>query len=385
MKRNSNSALAATIALFALGIAGALPRDSHPIADRFPAAFESADPEEAKDDSWFKIPNPREVCTSSTEMTNLCLEVSLKYRCYNYGNFSLLHLQGIRSCLGGISKLMKVMNIVQVPIGEDEKSEDDPVEKSGLLLKQVLFQTDLEKIFNDPKTSGLFQAAQADMQDSARFGREHNFWDSVYAKSGNDRQTTLKFLAEAVQDVSFGIWHIMYLGRKFEAQGLTAESVPMKNLKTAQEFIQLYQTNIEKKDFPFTAYPAIDGKSAKRIDRDLHPYLHHFYLPAYLSSEIRRLGKTEKQAFFAAFLLNTGYEFVKHDAAVGDSRWPFHDPKPFANSAAFQERLRKIYTGYVGALWGIGKEAKAKSFAEFAADLAKDPYGSMQKYSRIDF
>lgn len=361
-----------SFALFAIGFALAIHSVSR------------ADPEAAND--WFKLPNVREACTASTKRTNLCLETSLKYRCYNYGNFSLLNLGDIRACIGGVDRLMKVMNIVQVPIGEDEKNPDDKVEKSGLLLKQVLFKTDLERIFRARGTADLFRAAQADMEDSVRFGRAHNLWDSVLAATRGDRETTLKFVAEAVQDVSFGIWHIMYLGRKYESEKLPETSVPVRNLQAAQEFIQLYQTNLESDAFTFSAYPAITGRDG-RIDASLHPYLHHFYLPAFLASELKRTGKTEEQAFFAAFLLNTSYEFVKLDAGrdvTGMGAWPFHDPKPF-DAKAESERLRKIYTGYVGALWGIGKEREAKSLSVFSAELAKDPYRAMKGYFKTDF
>jgi len=325
-----------------------------------------------------EILNPREACSSSTANVNLCLQASLQYRCMNYGNFSLLHPKRIRGCNGAVAKLVHLLDIEQVAITEDEKSPDDPVEKSGLLLKQVAFKRSLEVAFKKPETAELFNAALLDLQDSVRFRRTHNLWDSIYEKTGHDRNKSLKFIAEALQDVSFGIWHIIYLDRKY--QKLPKNSVRRKNVDSAGEFIQLFRMNLENADpAPFSAYPFLDG-----LNSSLHPYLHHFYVPAFLASELKRLGHSEESAFFAAFLLNTGYEFIKLEAKRGTSRWPFHDPKKFDVKKS-DLQLRKIYTGYIGALWGLGLEKKAKSFKEFSKDLANDPYGSMKSYFSAEF
>lgn len=362
----SHSRSSGALAFFIMGIVAALHLPSR--ADPFNLMPE--------------LPNIRELCTASTSRTNACLEASLQYRCFNYGNFSPLHAKEILSCLSAVSKLVAVMGIVQVQVPDEERDFDDPVEKTGLALKQVLFAKDLVEIFHDPDTASLFYAARASLDDSVQFGRVHNLWDTVLQKSGNDHQKTLKFVAEAVQDVSTGVSHLGYLANLYEQGGVSETSVQGTNLEAAGTFINLYQANLEGAK-SFSAYPTIDGL-VPRVDRSLHPYLHHFYLPAFLASELKRLGQPEDAAFFAAFLLNTGYEIVKMDAGLGQSRWPFHDPKPF-DPKAYRERLKKIYTGYVGALWGIGQERKAKSLEKFSEDFARDPYGSMKSYFKIDF
>lgn len=330
-----------------------------------------------------KIPNVREACTASTENTNFCLRASLEMRCYTYGNFSVFHSAEIRDCVDGISKMMPIMNVVQVRVDAEDLNPNEATEKSGLQLKQILFDRDLRAIFAQPKTAGFFEGARDDLRDSIRFNHAHGLWKSIYAKSGNDRQTTLKFISEAIQDVSDSGLHLYYLDHLYTKEKVSASDVRRVNYEAAGEFINLYQSNLGRLE-NYSAYPPIDGATEKRIDRKLHRFLHHFYLPAYLASEMKRTGSTNAQAFFSAFLLNTSYEFVKIDAGFGTHRWPFHDPKAF-DPAADTERLKKLYTGYVGALWGIGRADRAKSLTEFSADLAKDPYGAMKRYSRQTF
>lgn len=314
----------------------------------------------------------REACTANSGRTRLCLEASLQYRCMNYGNFSLVAPGPIRRCNESVTKLLDILDLVQVPVSKKEKeSSDDLVEKSGLMLKQVLFARDLREIFRRPETAGYFEAALLSLQDSVRFGKENNLWDSMYTHSRFNRTVTLKIIGQAIQDVSFGMWHMRYLDRLFEKQRLPKSSTEIRNLHAAGEFIVLFQETLEQK-VSFSPYPSIRG-----LEKSLHPYLHHFYLPAYLASELSRAGKTKEAAFFAGFLLNTGYEFVKLDAKVGDQRWPFHDPKKFSHQK-YELQARKIYTGYVGALWGVGLEEHAMAYDVFAKKLAADPYGFMR-------
>ncbi len=321
----------------------------------------------------------REACTADAGRTRLCLEASLQYRCMNYGNFSLVAPGPIRRCNESVTKLLDLLDIVQVPISKVEKeTSDDIVEKSGLMLKQVLFARELREIFRRPETAGFFEAALLSLQDSVRFGKVNNLWDSMYTHSRFNRNLTLKIIGQAIQDVSFGMWHMRYLDRLFEKQKLPKSSTEIRNLNAAGEFIVLFQENLEQK-VSFSPYPVIRG-----LEKSLHPYLHHFYLPAYLSSELSRAGKTKEASFFAAFLLNTGYEFVKLDAKVGDTRWPFRDPKKFS-LRKYELQARKIYTGYVGALWGIGLEEHAMTYDLFAKKLAADPYGFVRTLFETEF
>ncbi|MBC7387533.1 MAG: hypothetical protein H7301_15385 [Cryobacterium sp.] len=315
--------------------------------------------------------NPREVCTSSTWKTKACLQLALQYRCTNYGRF-FRNLSLIRACNLSVARMVTLLDLIQVAIGEDQKNVDDPVEKSGLLLKQVFFKRDLTRLFTSTKTEKIFAIALAELRDSVRFDRPHRLWESVLRESDGDRLAALTFMGEAMQDISEGRWHLAYLADKFSAEKLSDKSTPMKSLEAAAEFIELFE--LESGSHPtYSAYPALGN-----LERNLHPYLHHFYIPALLSTKLKAAGESDENAFFTAFLLNTGYEFTKIDAYVGNRRWPFRDPAPF-NRLEQELELRKIYTGYIGALWGIGREKSAKPFSDFALELSSDPYRTMRE------
>jgi hypothetical protein len=298
----------------------------------------------------------KEYCSEpGTENSASCLKAYLSYRCTV--NFTFSDPFYIYSCIDASLDLVDVLDLTQVKVDPSRDAGNDP-----LKLHQVAFTTRLKKAFStDPAIfAGWVQSFQSEFEDSYRNGAAHSLW-TVAVRITGSRERALGFMTTLFQDfASKGYFDLVdsALGRKARA-----------NLMSLNGFYDLLVSNrVETNLNPsYSLYPYIEGA------QNLHPLAHHFYTPAYLSMRLKQLGHEDRVAAYVSLLFNTSYEFLKLDRKMQTGRWPFRDPGPF-DGKKYALQVQKIYTGYRGALYGIGKSS-GMDYGTFAKKLVADPSG----------
>jgi hypothetical protein len=290
-----------------------------------------------------------------TENSADCLKAYLSYRCTV--NFTFSDPFYIYSCIDASMDLVEVLDLTQVKV---DPSRDAGV--NGLKLHQVAFTSRLKKAFSADSAifANWMQTFQGEFEDSYRNGSAHSLW-TVAVRITGTRERALGFMTTVFQDfASKGYFDLVdsTLGRKARS-----------NLMSLNGFYDLLVSNrVEANQNPsYSLYPYIPGA------KDLHPLAHHFYTPAYLSMRLKQLGHEDRVAAYVSLLFNTSYEFLKLDRKMQTGRWPLRDPGPF-DGKKYALQVQKIYTGYRGALYGIGK-ATGMDYGTFAKKLVADPSG----------
>ena len=290
-----------------------------------------------------------------TENSADCLKAYLSYRCTV--NFTFSDPLYIYSCVDASLDLVNVLDLTQVKV---DPAHDSGV--NGLKLHQVAFTSRLKKAFSaDPAIfANWMRAFQSEFEDSYRSGSAHSLW-TVAVRITGSRERAIGFMTTVFQDfASKGYFDLVdsALGRKARP-----------NLMSLNGFYDLLVSNrIEANLNPsYSLYPYIDGA------KNLHPLAHHFYTPAYLSMRLKQLGHESRVAAYVSLLFNTSYEFLKLDRKMGAGRWPLRDPAPF-DGKKYSLQVQKIYTGYRGALYGVG-ESSGMDYATFMKKLVADPSG----------
>jgi hypothetical protein len=313
-------------------------------------------------------------CTENTANVRLCLTAYLDYKCRVYGTFFAGLSDRTLGCIHASERLVELLDIEQYSPTEGwEENSSDPRTQRGLHLQQVLFTTKLRRLFVAPSTKNIYDEIAARFSAAFRFSEPASLWEIVVRNHESNADAALEFMAVGLQDVSVDIAFLRYLGQIYEKEGISENSPEAKNFSAARESISLLNANrLARNDAPtFALYPDLKGH-----EKDAHAYAHHFYLSAYLARRLAAEGYSHEAAFFSAFLLNASWEFTKLDVKMGTKNWPFRDPSPF-RSGSQEMQARKIYAGYLGALWAVGRGDEAESYAAFEKSFARNPHEKM--------
>lgn len=310
------------------------------------------------------------------EAVSTCLRGLLQYHC---GLLSAGNPGTLTDCASSSHSAVRLLNLENLLIPKDRSS--------GMQLHVAAFTDSLVPIFSSPATTRLLEGVREDLETSYRFDEPHSLWQKAgeTAPDRSDRLRNLGVIFQSVTSVSGENlhFHLLKLQRVAKIYSLSrahanqAQSI-QKNISLYLELVsRIYQSKILRPSNPaFSLYPPLP----KGIDLD--PTLHHFYVPAHLARLLLKEGYRPVQAFFAAFLFNTLYELRKIDQKMGVGGWPYSYPGPLVSpaiSSRIEINIHKIYTGYVGALFGVGKEAKAVSYLGFKSAFKTDPYGTMRR------
>ena len=325
-----------------------------------------------------------------------CLSALMRYHCsdlswWNYGR------EGI--CTKAVSDLTVILDADNLEVPEDRTD-------SGLKLHSLVFSSTLLSYFESEGLTSLLNLSLNEFDDTLRFNRPHSLWDASLLKNSGF-EARLRLMAVVFQDVTFILGHqrdandgIQYHTLKMSqvadqldsSFNLLAPLCPLcheranlirTNLTLYHSFVKRwYGLKVLNADnLPYSAYPPLSNAA------ELDPVFHHFYVPALLSLNLRKKGHSANMSFFAAFLFNTLYELRKIDQKLGQDRWPYLYPAPLPDQESqdkVEMNLRKIYTGYTGALFGIHQENRAVSYPTFKRSFVRDPYGYMKKILKIE-
>lgn len=310
------------------------------------------------------IDHVKRYCSESgNSHSSQCLKAYLSYRCVV--NHSLHHPLFVSDCISATGSLVEELDLIQAEVEQAKNEQDEPLQLkqvafTHLLQRQFLKDTDAFRKMTDQYLNGL--------ERSYRFNESHSLWLQTLVDSNGLKEEALNKMVTLFQDFA-SPGYLQYLedhALKSKNEGLRF-SILSNTRKFADFYIPLIENRIKQNRIPmYSIYPEV--KNAKTMT----PLAHHFYTPAFLALKLRKRGFDKAVSFHAAFLFNTAYEFIKLDRKMKTNRWPLKDPLPFsAKEHALQ--VQKIYTGYLGALFGLGQSDKAINFQYFSKKLAEDP------------
>ena len=305
----------------------------------------------------------------SAKSTDLCVAALLAYRCKQLNLF--VPALG-NPCVATALAVPKVLQILRTDvILEDADGKPTPFNLP------LIYAPRLRELIQDPKV----QAYLSDLAPALRSALHEKIPFSLYAftfRYAGERATAIDWLAVLFQDTSWVKLSYRYLARTL-LPSADENAVPKPELYGAlvrlNEVLDLLEPDALAAADPkgqIHLYPeGLGAGDTFALGRT--PY--HYYPMAKLALELERGGAGERRAFFLAYLFNAEYEFQTLDP----QRWPLRVPAPTAPlTASGALRLRDVYAGYLGALFGISRERRG-NFADFAREFAESPFHQLQR------
>jgi hypothetical protein len=310
------------------------------------------------------------------EAVSLCLEGLLQYHC---GLLSGGSPGAWFDCATSVHSGVRLLNLENLSIPEASSPD--------LQLHVAAFTDSLVPVFESPSTTRLLGGLLQDFEASYRLDEPRSLWDQAgkFAPERANRLRLLGVLFQSVTPVSGGNihFHLLKLSRVARAYLLSGfDTAAAGRIQQNSALYLDFVSRLQKSKILTATNPAFSLYPPLVPVRDLDPVVHHFYVPAHLARLLLKEGNSPGSSFFAPFLFNTLYELRKIDRKLGLGRWPYSYPGAFASPALMSRveiNVRKIYTGYVGALYGAGREARAMGYPDFRRAFAADPYATLQR------
>lgn len=205
----------------------------------------------------------------------------------------------------------------------------------------VAFKKNLIESLNKAETTKYLELLQSEL--NKYFVGEIpslNIWE-ITLKYFKSPLAAARIMASLFQDTSLIKLHLAYLeeGQIRGNQHFQSNKHLLSQVIDTINMILDYSENNYRSLF----YP-------KEIQGQLNRTIYHFYVPLYLSLELRAQKVHKDFAFIAPLLLTLTYEFITSSKNYSHL---FSDPERL-DPVAHAWRLRDIYGGYTGARFGFG-------------------------------
>lgn len=293
----------------------------------------------------------------SAKWSTACLSGLIIYRCGQY-TFPLTPY----GCALAAGAFVADLDMKRIDVLVEGKSYSLP----------VIFTARLEKLIQDRTTQMDIASLRALLTAAKKDRRRFDLWQWSWAMTNGNLGKTLENLAVLLQDTSGVVIQINYLKGIAKKRGYSAAT-----LKAIEDLDDVnYQLNNEilsEDDYHswLSLYPA------KKLERELTPLVYHFYPMAYSAHLLKRTGNGNRLSSFIPFLFNTEYL----NQTLDPEAWPFRHPKPFKLDADWKLwKMRDMYGGYAGALWGVQKMNALPGLDLFQKAYAKKPYETMRRH-----
>lgn len=293
--------------------------------------------------------------------SNSCLFGLIAYRCGQYA-FPL----PIYGCTAAAAALVTLLDMKRISVTDDN---------GQTFVLPVIFTTRLEAMIQDPLVQDDLRGLKLLLNYYGNIKRKFNLYEWVRMMHSGDMEKTLEWLAVLLQDTSGVQIQIAYLDdiakkRKFsEATKLAIDHLSEISLFLSNENL----TKINYKTW-LSLYP-----QTKHLDAELTPLIYHFYPMSYLANQLMSVGLGSRLSSFIPFLFNTEYEHQSLDPEM----WPLQHPRPEKidlKQEWIRWKMRDMYGGMAGALFGVDELENAPGLAPFQTDYAKNPFRAMQSY-----
>ena len=234
----------------------------------------------------------------------------------------------------------------------------------------AVFRKELVKLVKDPEVIEYLNALETKLKDH---GAAWNFWDFSLQFAHGNRDKALQWIAVLFQDSS-RLTHAEYL--ELNHGGEVTQSA-LDLLRSCNKMLD----SASQANRGFSYFPPPIGLNQSSQ--------YHFYVMAYLSKKLSNYPPSAKMAAIAPILLNTQYEYSKHEDRLLQQKVSILRPTTWRNgfepkglnpdkNFADMDMLMDIYLGYVGPQWGRDSSASLISFEDFKSEYVRDPL----KFSR---
>jgi len=242
----------------------------------------------------------------------------------------------------------------------DMKRVDITTEDGKKYNLPVIFTTKIVKLIQTRKVQAEIRTLLGLLKESAKEKKKFDLLKWVTDTNAGNKLKTLEWIAVLLQDTSPAQLQIAYLDLiakegKFSAATKTA----IDDLSDLCIFLS--NANLTKENYRswLTLYP-----QTKNLDAELTPLIYHFYPMSYLALRLKSAGYGSRLGTLLPFLFNTEYELMSLDPEM----WPLRHPRPEKidlSKSYIQWKMRDIYGGMAGALWGVNRLKKAPGLIPF--------------------
>jgi hypothetical protein len=236
----------------------------------------------------------------------------------------------------------------------------------------VIFTKKLVAMMENPQIRKDIVTFYELLKTSAEQKKRVDLWAWWLQEAGGDANVALDRISVLLQDTSPVQIQSEYLLILKKEGKLSAEAgAAIDDLIALNDYLTYENLNeLGWRDW-LSLYPEI-----KDIEADATPLIYHVYPMAMLARDLKRAFGTRLGSFIP-FLFNTEYL----NQTIDPSRWPFKHPRASTidlKDPRIQWKMKDMYGGYAGALWGIGKGDETRGLGPFQESYAKDPFKRMR-------
>ncbi len=212
----------------------------------------------------------------------------------------------------------------------------------------VAFKTNLKKLLSVEETTVYLDELNQSLYQFLLGEISHlSLWDLTKKHFKTDRKTAMA-LAVLFQDTSLAKLHLTYL-EEARVPGNNHFVENKELLNRVLDTINLILDTSEK-NYQTLFYPM-------EIQKYLNRNIYHFYVPLYLTEELKAHKVSDDASYAATLMLTLTYEFI---TAANDFRYLLADPKT-VNST---HKIQDIFGGYCGSNIGVRGMNFNKSFPQ---------------------
>jgi len=225
----------------------------------------------------------------------------------------------------------------------------------------VAFKKSLIGLLNYPRTTEYLELLRRELNLFLSSETPHpvNLWELSVGFWKSERVAAAA-IAALFQDVSPMRMHLFYLhksGHKGKDSYETNFSLLMQVLDT----FQLISDYSSEEDYQKVFYPP-------QIKEKMNKAFYHFYVPFFLSTELKRTGTSEEMAFIAPLMMTLTYEFI---TVSSNYSYLYKDPQRLDSLNRIDAyKIRDILAGYYGVGFAQGKKAKLQSFNQIGNEFS---------------
>lgn len=291
-----------------------------------------------------------------------CLNTLLTYRCSQY--FLPSSPREAQRCSLAAQSMIEHLDYRTVQVINDNK----------IYRFKIIFSSTLRRLIKKHSVQHYLLALAQDLKKVMKTHQSFDLYRYTLAHA-KQREVALEWLAILFQDTTFSRVQVTYL-EELASQGLLSQEEIRTKENMKDIALMLDPKNLEKHKFQtwLKLYPTLQSNE---LSSYLNPSFYHFYPMALVASRLKSDPKTARFAFLIPFALNSDYEFQTLDS----ERWPWKHPAPFKITPNLEWKMRDLYTGLVGSLFGAGREDLTPAFPLFATKFAADPFMTMQNWA----
>lgn len=232
----------------------------------------------------------------------------------------------------------------------------------------IAFKKSLIGLLNYPQTTEYLTLVREELNLflSSETPYPVNLWD-LSVKFWKSERVAAAAIAALFQDVSPVRMHLLYLYRS----GYQGKDSYQENFSLLMQVLDTFQllSDYSSANFQKVFYPS-------SVKEDLNKAFYHFYVPFYLSQELKRTGTGPEFAFTAPLMMTLTYEFI---TASEGYKHLYSDPKTLnPNNKIDAYKIRDIMAGFYGVSYAQGRKDQLPSFLNLGSKFGTSTYSGVE-------